>query len=73
MALGFSDEVLRPKLAEAKELIKRLQQHEFDLEYNPCNDSDDRSALRSSIAGLGEDIEKLCLPTKLMSLLGKSC
>ena len=65
-AFGFSDEVLQPKLAEAKELLASLVDDRLDLEGNPCNDSDDRSALSKSIAGLEEDIGKLGLPAELI-------
>jgi len=65
-AFGFSDEVLQPKLAEAKELLKMLVGDRFDLEGNPCNDSDDRSDLSKTIAGLREDIGKLGLPAELI-------
>ena len=65
-AFGFSDEVLQPKLAEAKMLVKSLVDDQLDLEGNPCNDSDDRSQLRKMIAGLEEDIGKLGLPAELI-------
>ena len=65
-AFGFSDEVLQPKLAEAKELLASLVDDRFDLEGNPCNDSDDRSNLSKSIAGLEQDIGKLGLPAELI-------